>query len=84
VSLDGNLYLEMGVLATNGARVQRAVRTVKSLGVRVLSCTETRTQLNLPDARSASEGSRSRLFASSASSLTMSELLSFRLLAQCN
>ncbi len=47
VGLEDNLYLDKGVLATNGQLVERAVRIVESLGVRVLSCAETRIQLDL-------------------------------------
>ena len=48
VGLEDNLYLEKGVLATNGQLVERAVRIVESLGVRVLPASETRIRLKLP------------------------------------
>jgi uncharacterized protein (DUF849 family) len=47
VGLEDNLYLERGVLATNGQLVERAVRIVESLGARVLSSPETRVNLGL-------------------------------------
>ena len=47
IGLEDNLYLEKGVLATNGQLVERAVRIVELLGARVLSSTETRTRLAL-------------------------------------
>lgn len=49
VGLEDNLYLEKGVLATNGQLVERAVRIVESLGARVLSAAETRARLGLRD-----------------------------------
>jgi uncharacterized protein (DUF849 family) len=48
VGLEDNLYLEKGLLATNGELVERAVRIVDALGVRVLSAKETRIRLGLP------------------------------------
>jgi len=47
VGLEDNLYLEKGVPATNGQLVERACRIVRSLGVAVLSCRETRQLLAL-------------------------------------
>ncbi len=47
VGLEDNLYLEKGVLATNGRLVQRACQIVELLGARVLSSAETREQLGL-------------------------------------
>ena len=47
VGLEDNLYLEKGVLATNGQLVERAVALVESLGARVLSAAETRERLGL-------------------------------------
>ncbi len=47
VGLEDNLYLEKGVLATNGQLVQRACQIVELLGARVLSATETRQRLGL-------------------------------------
>jgi uncharacterized protein (DUF849 family) len=52
VGLEDNLYLEKGVLATNGQLVERAVRIVESLGARVLSCLETRARLGLSPSNS--------------------------------
>ena len=48
VGLEDNLYLEKGVLATNGQLVERAVRIVESMGARVLPASETRIRLKLP------------------------------------
>jgi uncharacterized protein (DUF849 family) len=47
IGLEDNLYLEKGVLATNGQLVERAVRIVELLGARVLSSTEARARLAL-------------------------------------
>jgi uncharacterized protein (DUF849 family) len=47
VGLEDNLYLDKGVLATNGQLVERAVHIVESLGARVLSAAETRVRLGL-------------------------------------
>jgi uncharacterized protein (DUF849 family) len=47
VGLEDNLYLEKGVLANNAQLVQRAVRIVESLGVRVLTAPEARARLSL-------------------------------------
>jgi uncharacterized protein (DUF849 family) len=47
VGLEDNLYLEKGVPATNGQLVERACRIVESLGVRVLSSSQTRELLKL-------------------------------------
>jgi uncharacterized protein (DUF849 family) len=47
VGLEDNLYLEKGVLATNGKLVERACRIVELLGARVLSAAETRERLGL-------------------------------------
>lgn len=49
VGLEDNLYLDRGVLATNGQLVERAVEIVERLGGRVLSASEARTALCLPD-----------------------------------
>ncbi|MBS0378134.1 MAG: 3-keto-5-aminohexanoate cleavage protein [Proteobacteria bacterium] len=48
VGLEDNLYLDRGVLATNGQLVERAVRIVESLGAQVMSGRQTRQYLNLP------------------------------------
>lgn len=47
VGLEDNLYLEKGVLATNGQLVEKAVRIVRDLGARVLTPAETRQKLGL-------------------------------------
>lgn len=47
VGLEDNLYLEKGVLATNGKLVERACQIVELLGARLLSAAETREHLGL-------------------------------------
>jgi uncharacterized protein (DUF849 family) len=47
VGLEDNLYLERGVLASNGQLVERAVRIVEALGARVLSPAEARARFGL-------------------------------------
>ncbi len=47
VGLEDNLYLERGVLATNGELVEKAVGIVERLGARVMSPGETRESLGL-------------------------------------
>jgi len=47
VGLEDNLYLEKGVLASNGQLVERAVEIVSRLGGRVLSPSEARQELDL-------------------------------------
>jgi uncharacterized protein (DUF849 family) len=47
VGLEDNLYLERGVLATNGQLVEKAARIVRDLGARVLSPAQAREKLNL-------------------------------------
>lgn len=47
VGLEDNLYLEKGVLASNGQLVEKATRIVESLGARVLSPAEAREKLGL-------------------------------------
>jgi uncharacterized protein (DUF849 family) len=47
VGLEDNLYLEWGVLASNGQLVQRACEIVRLLGARVLGPEETRDKLGL-------------------------------------
>jgi uncharacterized protein (DUF849 family) len=47
VGLEDNLYLEQGVLASNGQLVEKAVGIVVSLGARVLSPAEAREKLGL-------------------------------------
>jgi len=45
VGLEDNLYLERGVLATNGQLVEKAVRIVRDLGARTLNPAEARQKL---------------------------------------
>jgi uncharacterized protein (DUF849 family) len=47
VGLEDNLYLEKGVLATNGQLVEKAARIVRDLGARILTPAETRQKLGL-------------------------------------
>jgi uncharacterized protein (DUF849 family) len=47
VGLEDNLYLEKGVLATNGTLVEKAARIVRDLGARILTPAETRQKLGL-------------------------------------
>jgi uncharacterized protein (DUF849 family) len=47
VGLEDNLYLDKGILATNGKLVERACQIVELLGARVLSAAETRDRLGL-------------------------------------
>ncbi len=47
VGLEDNLYLEKGVLASNGQLVEKAVGIVESLGARALSPSEARDKLGL-------------------------------------
>lgn len=47
VGLEDNLYLSRGVLATNGQLVERAVRILEAMNVRVLGPAETRERLSL-------------------------------------
>jgi 3-dehydrocarnitine:acetyl-CoA trimethylamine transferase len=47
VGLEDNLYLERGVLATNGQLVERAVRILEAMNVRVLGPDEVRERLRL-------------------------------------
>jgi len=47
VGLEDNLWLERGVKATNGALVERAVRILEAMNVRVLGPAETREKLGL-------------------------------------
>jgi uncharacterized protein (DUF849 family) len=50
VGLEDNLYLDKGVLASNGQLVERAVEIVERLGARVLSPQEAREKLALKGA----------------------------------
>ncbi len=47
VGLEDNLFLERGVLASNGQLVERAVQIVELLGARVLGPDEAREKLGL-------------------------------------
>ncbi len=47
VGLEDNLYLERGVLATNEALVEKAVRIVRDLGAQVLTPAQARQKLKL-------------------------------------
>ncbi|MDX1576508.1 MAG: 3-keto-5-aminohexanoate cleavage protein [Kiloniellales bacterium] len=47
VGLEDNLYLDKGVLASNGQLVERAVEIIERLGARVLSPQEARRKLGL-------------------------------------
>jgi uncharacterized protein (DUF849 family) len=47
VGLEDNLYLSRGVLATNGQLVERAVRILEAMNVRVLGPDEVRERLAL-------------------------------------
>ena len=47
VGLEDNLYLERGVLATNGQLVEKAARIVRDLGARILTPSQTRAKLGL-------------------------------------
>ena len=47
VGLEDNLYLEPGVLASNGQLVERAVKIVEALGARVLAPAEARARFGL-------------------------------------
>jgi uncharacterized protein (DUF849 family) len=47
VGLEDNLYLERGVLASNGQLVEKAVRIVEALGARVLGAAEARVKFGL-------------------------------------
>ncbi|MGI9419372.1 MAG: 3-keto-5-aminohexanoate cleavage protein, partial [Geminicoccaceae bacterium] len=47
VGLEDNIYLDRGVLASNGQLVERAVEIVERLGARVLTPQEARDKLGL-------------------------------------
>ncbi len=55
VGLEDNLFLDRGVLATNGQLVERAVTILKGMGARILGPAEVREKLRLrrPDQRAA-------------------------------
>lgn len=50
VGLEDNLYLQRGVLASNGQLVEKAVSIIHALGARPLSAPEARLKLGLPAA----------------------------------
>lgn len=52
VGLEDNLYLSRGVLATNPQLVERAVRILEGMNIRILSPAETRRRLRLKIRRS--------------------------------
>ena len=47
VGLEDNIYLDRGVLATNGQLVTRAVEIIERMGARAISPAEARKKLNL-------------------------------------
>ena len=47
VGLEDNIYLSRGVLAGNGQLVERAVRILDAMNVRILGPEETRAKLGL-------------------------------------
>ncbi|MEH6721113.1 MAG: 3-keto-5-aminohexanoate cleavage protein [Aurantimonas endophytica] len=47
VGLEDNIWLDKGVLATNGALVERAVKVAEAMGSRILSPAEVRERLKL-------------------------------------
>lgn len=47
VGLEDNIYLDRGVLATNGMLVERAVEIIERLGAKVLSADEARKKIGL-------------------------------------
>jgi uncharacterized protein (DUF849 family) len=52
VGLEDNLYLEKGVLASNGQLVEKAAGIIENLGARVMTPAETRAHLALRDPHS--------------------------------
>lgn len=52
VGLEDNLYLEKGVMATNGQLVEKAAGIIENLGARVMTPAETRAHLALRDPHS--------------------------------
>ena len=50
VGLEDNIYLDRGVLATNGQLVKRAVEILERMGARALTPHEARNKLNLKGA----------------------------------
>ena len=53
VGLEDNLYLDRGVLATNGQLVERAVEIIERMGARALTPAEAREKLPNADAGAA-------------------------------
>jgi uncharacterized protein (DUF849 family) len=51
VGLEDNIYLQKGVLATNGALVERAVTILEAMNARVLGPAEVRNLLKLQKRR---------------------------------
>ena len=49
VGLEDNIYLDRGVLATNGMLVERAVEIIERLGAKVLSADEAREKIGLQE-----------------------------------
>jgi len=47
VGLEDNIYLERGVLASNGMLVERAVEIITRLGARVLGPDEARAKIGI-------------------------------------
>ena len=47
VGLEDNIYLDRGVLATNGQLVARAVEIIERMGARAVTPAEARAKLNL-------------------------------------
>jgi uncharacterized protein (DUF849 family) len=47
VGLEDNLYLDRGVLASNGQLVERVVEIIERMGARVLTPQEARNKLKL-------------------------------------
>ena len=47
VGLEDNLWLEKGVLATNGALVEKAVGIIESMGARIMTPADVRAKLGL-------------------------------------
>ncbi len=52
MGLEDNLYLEKGVMATNGQLVEKAAGIIENLGARVMTPAETRAHLALRDPHS--------------------------------
>jgi uncharacterized protein (DUF849 family) len=50
VGLEDNIYLDRGVLATNGQLVNRVVEIIERMGARAITPAEARKKLNLRSA----------------------------------